>query len=173
MALRKNSKSFIKWGLYSIILLFLYALQTAPAFLVIGKIKPVLLIPLAISISLFESEVGSAIFGLFTGFLWDFSACKIFGFYGILIMICCVCITLLSMYLIRVNIINALASIAAASLICNIWDFIFYYLIWGYDDIMLSFWQHFLSSVYTVILAAPFYYLVRFITTKFSTTIRN
>jgi len=173
MALRKNSKSFIKWSLYTVILIILYALQTTPHFLEIGRIKPFLILPLAVCISLFESEMGSAVFGLVTGFLWDFSSGKIFGFYGIIIMICCVVITLLSMYLVRVNLINAIITVAAVCFILSIWDFVFYYLIWGYENVMLSFWQLILSSLYTVIFAPPLYFIVRRVTGNYSSTIRN
>ncbi len=173
MALRKNSKSFIKWSLYAVILIILYALQTTPHFLEIGKIKPFLMLPLAVCISLYESEIGSGVFGLITGFLWDFSSGKIFGFYGIVIMICCVTITLLSMYLVRVNIINAVLTVTAVCLILSAWDFVFYYLIWGYENVMLSFWQLILSSLYTVFFAPFFYLVVRRITCNYSDTVRN
>lgn len=173
MALRKNSKTVFKWIIYSLLLLFLYSLQTAPFFLQIGNVKPFLLIPLAVCISLYEEETTSAVFGLVTGFLWDFSSGKVFGFFGIIIMICCIAITLLSMYLIRVNIVNALIAILAVCLVLNIYDFVFYYLIWGYEKVMYIFWNSLLSTIYTVILATPFYYLVRRITEKYSGTIRN
>lgn len=172
MALRKNSKWVIKWGIYGILLLVLYCVQTAPSLLTIHHIKPVLLIPLAVSIALFEGEIGSAVFGLITGFLWDFASGKVFGFYGMVLMICCLLVALLSMYLVLVNVVNALLTVGAVSLICSIWNFLFYYLIWGYRGVWFSFGQLLLSSLYTMIFAIPFFYLIRFIAAKFNSVIR-
>lgn len=173
MTLGKNAKAIIKWSIYSLLLLLLYCIQTAPSLLTIHHIKPVLLIPLAVCIALFEGEIGSAVFGLIAGFLWDFAAGKVFGFYGMVLMICCLLTALLSMYLMRVNVVNALLSVGAVSLVCNIWNFLFYYLIWGFKGVWISFGQLLLSSLYTMVFAAPLFYLVRLIATKFNYTIRT
>ncbi len=173
MTLGKKSKSLIKWGIYIVLLLIFYCLQTAPSLWTIHHIKPVLLIPLAVCISLFEGEIGSAVFGLLTGFLWDFASGKVFGFYGMVLMICCLLAALLSMYLVRVNLMNALFIVAAVSLICNIWNFLFYYLIWGYRDVWLSFVQLLFSSLYTTVFALPIFYLTRLIATKCNGSVRT
>ena len=173
MVLWKTSKAVIKWGIYSVLLLLFYCIQTAPSLLTIHHIKPVLLIPLAVCIALFEGEIGSAVFGLVTGFLWDFASGKVFGFYGMVLMICCLLTALLSMYLVRVNVVNALLTVGAVSLICSIWNFLFYYLIWGFSSVWLSLGQLLLSSIYTVVFAAPLFYLVRLIATKFNSMLRT
>ncbi len=173
MTLGKTSKAVIKWGIYAVLLLLLYCIQTAPSLLTIHHVKPVLLIPLAVCIALYEGEVGSAVFGLVTGFLWDFASGKVFGFYGMVLMICCLLAALLSMYLVRVNVINALLAVGAVSLICSIWNFLFYYLIWGFSGVWLSFVQLLFTSLYTTVFAVPLFYLIRLIATKFNTMIRT
>lgn len=173
MTLGKTSKAVIKWGIYAVLLLILYCIQTAPSLLTIHHTKPVLLIPLAVCIALFEGEIGSAVFGLITGFLWDFASGKVFGFYGMVLLVCCLLTALLSMYLVRVNVANALLTVGGVSLICSIWNFLFYYLIWGFHGVWLSFGQLLLSSLYTTFFAVPLYYLVRFIATKFNSMIRT
>lgn len=82
MALGKTAKSILKWAVYSFVLLLLYTLQASPALFSIHGIKPVFVIPMAVSVALFENEVGAGAFGLAAGLLWDFSAGKLFGFYG-------------------------------------------------------------------------------------------
>ena len=171
MTLGKTSKAVIKWGIYAVLLLLLYCIQTAPSLLTIHHVKPVLLIPLAVCIALYEGEVGSAVFGLVTGFLWDFASGKVFGFYGMVLMICCLLAALLSMYLVRVNVINALLAVGAVS--CSIWNFLFYYLIWGFSGVWLSFVQLLFTSLYTTVFAVPLFYLIRLIATKFNTMIRT
>ncbi|MEG2597816.1 MAG: rod shape-determining protein MreD, partial [Oscillospiraceae bacterium] len=139
----------------------------------IHQVKPVLLIPLVISIALFENSTGSAAFGLIAGFLWDFASGKVFGFYGMALMLCCLAITLLSMYLVRVNIINALIVGLSVSVLCNVWNFIFYYLIWGYEHVWRCFGSLMLSSIYTTVFVFPMFYLVRMIANKFNLVTRT
>ena len=95
MALGKTAKSILKWAVYSFVLLLLYTLQASPALFSIHGIKPVFVIPMAVSVALFENEAGAGAFGLAAGLLWDFSAGKLFGFYGMALMVCCVCISLI------------------------------------------------------------------------------
>ena len=81
MALGKTAKSILKWAVYSFVLLLLYTLQASPALFSIHGIKPVFVIPMAVSVALFENEAGAGAFGLAAGLLWDFSAGKLFGTY--------------------------------------------------------------------------------------------
>ena len=119
-------------------------------FIVHRGIKPVLIIPVAVSVALFENEAGSGAFGLAAGLLWDFSSGRLFGFYGMALMICCVCVSLLSMYFLKVNLSNAILLSAGTGFLLCLWDFIFYYLIWGYGSSAISFGKLMLILIYTV-----------------------
>ena len=127
---------------------------------------------MAVSVALFENEVGSGAFGLAAGLLWDFSAGKLFGFYGMALMICCICVALLSMYFVKVNWTNAVLLTAAAGFLCTLWNFVFYYLIWGYEDVWICFVRLMLVLAYTVAAAAPVYFLIRLISTRFNDVVR-
>ena len=85
MEMRKSTRTTIKWGLYVLLLFFLCGLQSAPGLFSIWGVKPVLVIPMAVAVAFFEREVATGIYGLLAGFLWDISAGKLFGFYG---MVC-------------------------------------------------------------------------------------
>lgn len=172
MTLGKTAKSVLKWAFYSLLLLLLHALQATPALFSIHGIKPVLVIPLAVSVALFENEVGSGAFGLAAGLLWDFSAGKLFGFYGMVLMVCCICVSLLSMYFMKVNLTNAVLLSAGTGFLLSLWNFIFYYLIWGYGNAVLSFTKLMLVLVYTVILAGPIYLLVRLVAMRLNPVLR-
>lgn len=172
MALRKSTRQVMKWSIYALLLLACFCLQTMPASFSILGVKPVFLIPLAVCISLFENEIGSGIFGLCTGFLWDIAAGKLFGFFGMALLICCVCVTLLSMYFMRVHLANAFLFCGIVCLCCQIWDFFFYYLIWGYDHLYLILLRILGSCAYTLVFLAPIYFFVRFIAQKFDPAIR-
>ncbi len=172
MTLGRNSREALKWVCYSLVLLLLFGLQSSPALFSIGGIKPVFIIPVAISVALFENEAGSGAFGLVAGLLWDLSAAKLFGFYGMVLMICCVCVALLSMYFMKVNAINAVLLTGAAGILCTIWNFLFYYLIWAYEDVWYCLLRLSLILVYTIVVAAPVYFLIRLISVRFNTVVR-
>ncbi|HIT07954.1 MAG TPA: hypothetical protein IAB55_02570 [Candidatus Merdivicinus faecavium] len=172
MTIGKNARAALKWVCYSLLLLLCFGLQSSPALLRIGDIKPVLIIPAAISVALFENEAGSGGFGLAAGLLWDLSAGKLFGFYGMVLMICCVCVSLLSMYFVKVNVTNSLLMTAASGFICTLWNFVFYYLIWGYEGVGQCLLRLLLVLLYTVAATAPVYYLTRLISTRFNPVVR-
>ena len=52
MTIGKNARAALKWVCYSLLLLLCFGLQSSPALLRIGDIKPVLIIPAAISVAL-------------------------------------------------------------------------------------------------------------------------
>ena len=172
MTLGRSARAALKWVCYTLVLLLLFGLQSSPGLLSIGGVKPVLIIPAAISVALFENEAGSGAFGLAAGLLWDLSAAKLFGFYGMVLMICCVCVALLSMYFVKVNWSNALLLTAAAGFLCTIWNFVFYYLIWRYEDVWYCLLRLLLVLLYTVALSVPVYLLIRLISVRFNPVVR-
>ena len=66
-----------------------------------------LLIPLLISISMFEREIVSALLGAFAGLLWDLSA-GIDGYNGLVLMLLCAVCSILINRLMQNNIITAI-----------------------------------------------------------------
>ena len=51
MTIGRNAREALKWICYSLLLLLLFGLQSSPALLRIGDVKPVLLIPAAVSVA--------------------------------------------------------------------------------------------------------------------------
>lgn len=172
MELRKNKKTALKWSIYILLLLLFCGFQSAPGLFAVWGIKPVLVLPIAVAVALFEREALTGAFGLTAGFLWDLSAGKLFGFYGMMLMLLCVAVTLLSMYCIRVNLANFILCCLTVSLLCGIWNFLFYDLLWGYEGVWLFAWKMLLQTVYTTALGVPVYLLVRKVTGKLSQTVR-
>ena len=61
---------------------------------------------------------------------------------------------------------------AGTGFLLSLWNFIFYYLIWGYGNAVLSFAKLMLVLVYTVILAGPIYLLVRLVAMRLNPVLR-
>lgn len=81
---------FLRYIAYVIEVLVLYVLSGTPGFLPeIMGVKPLLLLPVAITIAVFESEVTAMVFGLVCGILCDIGFGTNIGFYTITLTILC------------------------------------------------------------------------------------
>lgn len=162
----RNSKYIVaaKWLIYLVIVFLVYIYSTS-----IGYVlpKPLLLIPIAVCISMGESEMVGALVGLCCGYLLDLSMGKLSGFNAFILMVICMFTSILFLYLMRQNIINIVAITFAATLIQGGLDFWFYYAIWGYENASAIFTGYFLPSMIFTVISSPIVYIViKFIATK-------
>ena len=63
MQQRKKLYHILKWSSYVLLIIIAYVLQTTTSLFVIFGVKPLLLVPLAVCIAMFEGEFAGAIFG--------------------------------------------------------------------------------------------------------------
>lgn len=160
--MRKQTKNILKWTVYIVTLLVLFILQTTPGLFQIFGTRPILVLPFAVCLSMFETEKTAAVLGALAGGLWDISSGKLLGFSLILIMLCCVFCSLLVMYLAKLNIVNALFLCAATIVIYMLFNFVFYYAMWGFDNLSAVVLHKLLPvSVYTLAVTPIIYFLTR------------
>ena len=62
MQQRKKLYHILKWSSYVLLIIIAYVLQTTTSLFVIFGVKPLLLVPLAVCIAMFEGEFAGAIF---------------------------------------------------------------------------------------------------------------
>lgn len=157
----------IKWALYLLLLILIFVYSTTQ-YTHSSIPKPLLFLPLALCISSQESEMPSAASGLVCGFFMDAACNKLFGFNALILMTLCLFTCLLFLYLLRQNIINVLMLSAGAVLIQGSLDFLFFYVIWRYEDLGFLFVRHFLPQMgLTLLMTLPMYFLVRWIGLRF------
>ena len=105
----------IRYFAYTIEILILYMVQETPGLLPeIGGARPVLLIPAAISIAMFESELAGIAFGLLCGLFLDIGMGGVLGFHGLLLAAACYGVGLLTADLIQTNFLTSLLLAAGA-----------------------------------------------------------
>ncbi len=172
MTLGKNGKLAVKWGIYLLLLFLCCGLQGTPSLFSIDGIKPLFLPALAVSLAFFENEIAAGAYGLAAGLLWDVMAGKVFGFFGILLMLCCITATLLSMYCLRVNYINMMLLNGAVIVLCLLWDYSFNYLLWGYEGHAAYLLRYFFVTLYSLPFSFLTAFLIRKIASRFSPVIR-
>ncbi len=171
--MKQAHKNVIKWIIYVVLLLLFYTLQTTPGLFQIMGVKPVLIVPFALCIAIFEGEWAGAFIGILTGLLWDVSSDRLFGYNGLIMMIACATVALLIMYLMRANWLNAALLCGGVMLAQQMLDFLFYYAMWGYAGVLQILLQVTLPTVvYTTLLSPLMFLLVRKIASKFNEVVR-
>ena len=167
-------RSVLKWAIYALLLFVFYGLQTAPGFFRFLDAQPLLTIPLVISIAMFEHEIGGAVFGILAGFLWDMQQDTLFGFNALVMMCCCVAVSLLIMYLMPTTLPSSLFYNFSVLAIQSGLYFLFCYALWGTPGMSLVWINYLLPQMGLTMLAGiPIYYLVWLISSKFNESLRS
>lgn len=166
--MKKKSRIFIKWAVYTIIVLLMYVLQTTPGLFSIFGVRPVLLVPLAVCIAVFEGSVAGAIVGgVLCGWLLDMASARLSGFNALILLGCCFGVGLMVEYLMRGNLASVLLLCAAVVVLRSMADYFFYYVIWNQDEGFTVLLRQVLPTMaYTLLMTVPIYYLVRFISRR-------
>lgn len=61
---RRTKLMIAKYALYVLLMVILYVLQTDPNLFAIAGVKPVLVLPFAVCIAMFDSQLAGGLFGL-------------------------------------------------------------------------------------------------------------
>ena len=141
-------------------------LQMAPrVFPAVFGARPLLLIPIVVSIAMFEGPVGGAAAGIAGGLLWDLYADRLFGFSALFLMaICCAC-GLLVRLLIRNNLLSALLLVTGSLLVQGLSDWCFNFVLFKEEELLFLLLYHVLPAMaYTLALSPLVYGLVYGIT---------
>ena len=153
---------FLKYFLMVALLLFLYVLQTTPRLFAIAGVKPILVVPAAVCIAMFEGDLTGGIMGALAGLLCDLGSFTLFGFNGLIVMACCGAVALLTIYLTQLKLTNALLLGFGTLLLRGLLEYFFYFQMWGYENVHLVFWHEtFPTVLYSTLMVAPLFYLVR------------
>ncbi len=165
--LGRNFRTILKWVFYALLLLVAYILgQNHLLFGILG-VRPVLILPLAISVAMFEHEFTGGIFAAAAGVLWGCSSDAVFGYYAIILLVLGVAAGLICSYGLSPNLLTSLLLSFGAAFITGLLDFFFFYVLWGYNGLGVFFFTSILPTiVFTAVTVVPFYYIVRHIHLK-------
>ena len=160
----EKRKLFIysRFLVYGAIFVFLYVLQCTPGFLEIMEVKPILLIPAAITLAMFEGEFIGGLYGAFAGLLCGLSSTMIYGFDAILLLAMTVAGGLLVIYLMRRTLITAYLLVFVAMLMRCSLAYFFGYGIWGFENGLSIFWRSTVWVIlYSTLLTPLFFWMWR------------
>jgi rod shape-determining protein MreD len=159
-----------RYLMYALILFLAHIFQNiVPVFPEPASVKPVLLIPVAVCIAMFEGELVGAVAGVLAGVLWDTVTVTADGYNALYLMIACaVCGVLLRVFM-RNNIITYFIMNSTIMFIYFVSYVLFFITARGIDGGGAIFFRYYLPmGVYSFILTPLWYYLIRTIYRKFS-----
>jgi hypothetical protein len=163
---RERFRTFMRWFIYSLVLLFFYMLMAGGIF---RGWQPILIIPLAIAVAMHERELSASIFGAVCGLVIDIASGNLFGFSGIWLLPGCLAATLLVSHLIKINLLNFLWVNAAVCAIMALTDYFFGYILWNVDNAHLVLINFIIPAHLSAVILSPLIYLtVKRISTKLS-----
>ncbi|MDO4747826.1 MAG: rod shape-determining protein MreD [Eubacteriales bacterium] len=162
----KNVKIY-RYLAYSLEILLLFILGSTPSLLpAIYGATPCLLISVAITIAVFESEVVAMIFGLVCGVLTDIGFSNSIGTFTIALTIVCFVIGFGANNFITITFTNMLlGTVVIVSAVLSL-HFLISYVLKGYDNGAVYFVNHYISRiVQTIITTALLYFVNKFVYT--------
>ncbi len=157
-----NKPKYIRYALYSVIILAAFALQsTSIAFPAIFGARAFLLVCVAVSIAMHEREIPAAIFGAACGILADTSA-GVEGFNALSLTILCAVCSILISHLMQNNIVTAFVLGAGATAIYELLYVVVNYCIgMGVIPWRQIFTFYLPSFLYTMLFVPVFYYITK------------
>lgn len=165
---RERKGTVCYYGILVFVMLLCYFLQVLPGGLAILGTKPVLLAGFVVAVAMMQKEIPAAVFGISSGLLWDLSSPALFGFHGLIFLVGSVTISLFIQYVMRSKLISYLLFLGGLLLLDRFFYFLFYYLIWRYEDCICLWWYSFLPEIgYSTAVGILLYYLIGWLTQKF------
>ena len=154
-----------RWGIFLVIIFVFYIFSGTGSF-----VKPLLLIPAALCISVNEDELISACTGVLCGLLTDISCGRLLGYNAVFLVAACVFSSLLFVNLLRRNIINVFIVTSVIVFLHGGLDYFLYYVIWSSDEnTSLIYYDIILPScIMTSVSTLLLYPLIRAVRYKFT-----
>ncbi len=154
------TRRIFRWILYFLELVVFYVLQTTPGIIpAVYGARPVLLIPIALTIAMFEGDVGGMVVGIAAGLLIDMGGSDLLGFHAILLAVLCFVIGSMTMQIFRTNLLVALLSSLVAVPLVIVLQWVFFYIVPGYGDVQYVFMTSILPKMIYTFAVTPLFYL--------------
>ena len=161
----EKANSFFRYLAYTIELILMFALTTAPGLLpqLFGA-KPALLICAALTIAIYEREIPAMIFGMTAGILTDIGFTDNIGIFAVSLTIICFIVGYAANNLIVATFLNFLLYAAVAVGALFMLYFLIRFIIAGVGDPWSYFKAHIISRmIQTYIFSIPLYFVNKFI----------
>ncbi len=162
-------KQIARYGILCLSVFILYILQSTPGFLSIFGIKPVLIIPFCITLSMLDESWQAGIVYLVGGLLTDLSCGRVVGTFSIQLLLVCLAGMIAVKFFFRPSRRNFyLFSFVSMALMLSV-DFFFAYIMkGGYSSLFFFYFRNVvLVSAYSAVFSQLFYRFIDYISLRF------
>ncbi|MEG1782503.1 MAG: hypothetical protein RR253_04560 [Oscillospiraceae bacterium] len=132
-------RQVMKYALLGVSVFLLYIFQSTPKFLQIFGVKPVLIMPFCITLSMLDESWQTIIIYLLGGLLMELSAGRIVGLFTIPLLLICFAGSVAVKFFFKPNTRNSYMFSFMAMLIMLSLDFFFSYVLSGYSHIFMAY----------------------------------
>ena len=146
---------------YIIEIILCFCLQSAPG--IIPEIffsKPILLIPAAVVPAMLVQPEKAAVIGAVCGVMMDLSTGPVIGPIGILCSFVCIAISFIFKSYVRISPVTFLISAFVSVAVITGADFLFNFVMNGYNDPAVFFLHHYISKIVYTWVFFPLFYLI-------------
>lgn len=159
---RLRLSNMLPYILYGSFVLVLALLQMSPrGFPVIMHARPTPLILLTVCIAMLEGPAMGSIMGIASGLLWNLYSPRLFGYYGLMLMLIGVSVGLLVQWLLRANFLSAMFLCCSAVAAYTLLDWLLCYVLFMDEEAVAVLMKVYLpNALYTVLLAPLVYWLI-------------
>jgi|GEM_PF-291894 len=157
----------LKWVIYIVLMMITFVIMGTPGLMLVNGWKPLLLIPLTVSVAMFEGELAGGIYAIVSGIFWGTVSDTFLGFHALFLYILCVSCGLMIKFYFKSHVLSALMLSGVSTVIFCLADFFFNYAMWGYVGREALFIKQYIPiMVYTILVSPVFYFLVKLVHTK-------
>lgn len=155
-------RNVMPWVIYGFIALMLSLLQMSPnGFPTICYARPEPLVVFTVCVAMLEGPTIGSVMGIVSGLLWNLYAPRLFGYYGLLLMVLGVAVGLLVQWLLRANFSSAMLLCFGAVAIYTLLDWAVCYVLFMRDEMWSVLTRVYLpNALYTVLLSPFVYWLI-------------
>lgn len=161
--IKENLPIYIKRFILGFIIVLAAILQNTPGVMPqMFSANAMLLIPVAVSIAMFESEVVSLVFALIAGVLWDFTAVEGHFYHSIILCVAAFFISMLVRRRVRNTLFGSMVLTFITVFIHNTVYWVLFVLVPNSQGAGGAYFRfYFLSCIYTVLAGIVVYLIVR------------
>lgn len=156
----KDLNRVVRYMAYVLEFLVLFMVQETPGLLpAIFGVRPVLLLPAAVTIAMFEEETPAMSFGILAGLFCDFGLSGMLGFHALALAVLCYFVSVISRVYLQSNLATAIITglWTIGLTVCAQWLFLYYF---RYSMADYAFVHHYLPKYFYTMLFVPLVYLL-------------
>lgn len=157
-----RKQQYQSWILYGLFVLLIALFQMSPrGFPVIAYARPTPLVLLTVCVAMLEGPALGSVIGAAAGLLWDLYSMRIFGYYGLLLMVIGLTVSLLVQWLLRSNFLSAMLLSISSVIVYTLLDWLICYVLFLHDEMIAVLIHVYLpNALYTIMLSPLMYWVV-------------